>query len=240
MNWKERFNNQPIKLLELIEDGVWKDLISSYKWLSHLQNSLEHVVTPDTFPLADDVFKCFNLTPFEKVKVVIIGQDPYCGTLKSGYPQANGLAFACNGDVTPTLLNIYKNLQKYGHIDHIPSEGCLDGWAKQGVLLLNASLTVISKKPNSHKNIWSKFTDRIIRKISKRLDPVVFVLWGNDAISKMSLIDQRHPCVRATHPSPYSANMNRSDAFMNVDTFKQVNDYLLKVGKEPVIWSNFS
>lgn len=182
------------------------------------------------FPKASHIFNALNYTPYKEVKVVIIGQDPYHGP-----NQAHGLSFSVNPGtrIPPSLLNIYKEL----HSDlncFIPNNGYLKKWADQGVLLLNTILTVRSKEPNSHKNIgWDIFTDKIISLINEKNDPVVFILWGNNAIKKADLItNPQHFIIKSVHPSPLSA----SRGFFGSKPFSKTNNFLKSVGKTPIDW----
>ena len=182
------------------------------------------------YPPEDLIFNAFKLTPLEKVKVVIVGQDPY-----HGQGQAHGLCFSVNAGIKlpPSLKNIFKEL----HTDlgiPVPTSGNLESWAKQGVLLLNAVLTVRSGEPGSHQNRgWEQFTDRVIRLLSEKKHRVVFLLWGRYAQAKESLIDkQKHFILKAAHPSPFSAYQG----FFGCRHFSQTNKILQKEDMEPVEW----
>ena len=172
------------------------------------------------FPNKKEVFNALRLTPFKDVKVVIVGQDPYHGT-----GEANGLAFAVNPGVKlpPSLKNIYKELNSDLNIP-ISDKGDLTCWAKEGVLLLNSVLTVEKGKPASHKNLgWENFTDAIIKKINEKDTPVVFILWGNFAKSKKSLItNPKHLVLESSHPSPFSCNYG----FFGSRPFSKTNKFL--------------
>ena len=182
------------------------------------------------YPERDNIFRAFNLTPFDKVKVVIIGQDPY-----HGEGEANGLAFSLNDDVriTPSLRNIFKELESDLKIKRENKD--LSGWAKQGVLLLNAILTVEKDRPLSHKDLgWEKVTDYIIKYISDYKEKVVFILWGNYAKEKKKLIDlNKHFIIESNHPSPLSA----SRGFFGSKPFSKTNDYLIKNNQSVIDWS---
>jgi len=182
------------------------------------------------FPPKDEVFTALELTPFDRVRVVLLGQDPY-----PGEGQAHGLAFSVRPGVRPpqSLVNIFKEL----HDDlgcRIPDNGYLAPWAERGALLLNTVLTVRAHAPNSHKGKgWEKFTDAIIRAIGEREDPVVFLLWGGHAQKKIKLIDtDRHAIVQSAHPSPLSAR----NGFFGSRPFSKVNDALRGFGKPPIDW----
>jgi uracil-DNA glycosylase len=186
--------------------------------------------TQKIFPPAKLIFNAFDQCPFEQLKVVILGQDPYHGP-----GQAHGLCFSVNDDVDfpPSLRNIFKEI----HDDTgapIPASGNLTRWAQQGVLLLNATLTVRAHLAGSHqKKGWEQFTDSVIRMVSDRLDHVVFILWGNYAISKSEFINQqKHLILKSVHPSPLSA----SRGFFGNKQFSTANKYLQQWGKEEIVW----
>lgn len=177
-----------------------------------------------------DLFNAFNLCPFEKVRVVILGQDPY-----HGIGQAHGLSFSVRKGVSipPSLKNIFKEIASdVGTL--IPTSGNLEHWAEQGVLLLNATLTVESGLPASHQGQgWETFTDAVIKKISDEKEQVVFLLWGKYAQAKASLINsKKHLILTAPHPSPFSAYTG----FFGSKHFSQTNAYLKKHGHKPIIW----
>lgn len=182
------------------------------------------------YPKGADIFNAFALTPFPEVKVVILGQDPYHNP-----NQAHGLCFSVNEGIAPppSLVNIYKEIKSDLGIE-IPATGNLSHWAKQGVLLLNASLTVEANKPMSHSKIgWHIFTDAVIQKISEQKEQVVFLLWGKFAQSKSSLIDeQKHLILKAAHPSPLSAY----NGFYGCKHFSKTNEYLQSKNIAPVDW----
>lgn len=182
------------------------------------------------FPPPKLIFNAFELCSFENVKVVILGQDPY-----HGQGQAHGLCFSVPDrvKVPPSLQNIYKEIRDDIGTP-IPNSGNLERWAKQGVLLLNATLTVESGKPGSHQGIgWEQFTDAVIEKISKEKECVVFILWGKYAQAKQSLIDQsKHLVLTAPHPSPFSAH----SGFLGCKHFSRTNEYLIQHDKDPIAW----
>ena len=182
------------------------------------------------YPPGKKIFTAFDYTPLEEVKVVIIGQDPYHGP-----GQANGLCFSVERDtkIPPSLRNIYKEL----HADigcPIPDHGDLSAWAKQGVLMLNAMLTVRAHEAGSHQKLgWQHYTDAVIKTVSERREGVVFILWGNFAQGKESLIDSAKHCViKSVHPSPLSA----SRGFFGSQPFSKANEYLSQQGSQPVDW----
>ncbi|MCS6820554.1 MAG: uracil-DNA glycosylase [Microscillaceae bacterium] len=182
------------------------------------------------YPPGGLIFNAFNKCSFEEVKVVIIGQDPYHGT-----GQANGLCFsvADNIPIPPSLQNIFKEVQDDVGAP-IPKTGNLERWAVQGVLLLNAILTVRAKEPGSHQNKgWEIFTDAVIRKISDLKENIVFMLWGKYAQEKGKVIDtNKHFVLKAGHPSP----LNRSSNFLGSRHFSQANNYLIAKGFSPIAW----
>ena len=212
----------------------WYQILDSSNIKSDFEKTLKLVKkeysSKEIYPLDKNIFNAFNLTPFNDVKVVIIGQDPY-----HGKGEANGLAFSLNEDVkiTPSLRNIFKELDSDLNIKHKSND--LSGWAKQGVLLLNAILTVEKDKPLSHKNLgWEKITDYIIKYISDNKKNVVFILWGNYAKDKIELIDQsKHYIIKSNHPSPLSA----SRGFFGSKPFSKVNNYLIKNNQSVIDWS---
>jgi uracil-DNA glycosylase len=182
------------------------------------------------YPPGSLIFNAFNTTPFEKVKLVIIGQDPY-----HGQGQAHGLSFSVQNGVNtpPSLINIFKELNSDIGVP-IPNHGNLSHWAEQGVLLLNASLTVRANEPMSHSKAgWAEFTDSVIKKISERKEHVVFFLWGKFAQEKQVLIDEtKHLVLKAAHPSPLSAY----NGFFGCRHFSKANEYLVSNGIDPIDW----
>ncbi len=183
------------------------------------------------YPPPGFIFRAFELTPFGKVKVVILGQDPYHGP-----NQANGLAFSVAKGVRlpPSLMNIYKEIESDIGKKTSNNEGELESWAKQGVLLLNATLTVRANSAGSHQNKgWESFTDAVVRILSEKKEGLAFVLWGNYAQKKGSIIDEsKHLVLRSAHPSPLSAH----NGFFGSKPFSQTNEYLILNDKEPIEW----
>jgi uracil-DNA glycosylase len=185
------------------------------------------------YPPESLVFNALSLTPYEKVKVVVIGQDPYHGA-----GQAHGLSFSVPRGVPtpPSLLNIFKEIRDDLGIE-VPSHGCLNGWAEQGVLLLNATLTVRQGEPLSHHGMgWERFTDAVVRALYTRKDPVIFVLWGKNAQEKLSQLKGiekgPHTLLTAAHPSPLSVRQG----FFGCRHFSKIDEILLGQGKEPIDW----
>lgn len=182
------------------------------------------------YPNAYDLFNALHYTSYSDTKVVIIGQDPY-----HGKGQAHGLSFSVNKGITvpPSLENIYKELNDDLGC-YIPNNGYLKKWADQGVLMLNAVLTVEKSKPNSHRGIgWELFTDRIISILDNKSEPVVFVLWGKFAQAKEELLtNRRHLIIKSPHPSPYSADRG----FFGSKPFSKINKFLKSIDKEEIDW----
>lgn len=213
---------------------TWDEIIAAESQKPYYQALMQRVdseyAAKQIFPPRDKLYAALRLTPYEDVKVVILGQDPY-----HNLGQAMGLSFSVpEGEkLPPSLKNIYKELQnEYGY--QIPASGDLTPWAKQGVLLLNSVLTVEAHKPASHKNYgWEQFTDELILTLNKCQEPIVYMLWGAFAQSKSLLIDNPEALVlRAPHPSPFSAHKG----FFGCNHFKQCNEYLNKNGDKPINW----
>ena len=182
------------------------------------------------FPRGSNIFRAFDKCPFDKLKVVIIGQDPY-----HGEGQANGLCFSVNDGVQfpPSLRNIFQEVESDTGAP-IPTRGNLDRWAEQGVLLLNAVLTVRAHEAASHAGRgWEQFTDAVVRAIAARREGVVYMLWGSYAQRKGAIADPARNCIlKAVHPSPLSAYRG----FFGCRHFSQANDYLVARGQEPIVW----
>ncbi len=191
-----------------------------------IQEKRQYIV----YPPSQLIFNAFNLTPFDKVKVVILGQDPY-----HNVGQAHGLAFSVPNGIMPppSLKNIFRELQSDIGMP-IPTNGNLESWAREGVLLLNSCLTVRANNPASHQGIgWQRFTDAAINALSEKKEHIVFLLWGNYAIAKEKLIDTRkHLVLKTVHPSPLSANRG----FFGCRHFSQTNTYLSSNGISPIKW----
>ncbi len=182
------------------------------------------------FPSMYDIYNAFRFTDYNDAKVVILGQDPY-----HGEGEAHGLAFSVKPGIPipPSLRNIFKELNTSLGC-YIPNNGYLEKWARQGVMLLNTALTVIKDSPNSHRNVgWEIFTDRVIKLLSEREKPIIFLLWGSNAKSKSLLIDHsRHHVFMTVHPSPLSA----SRGFFGCNHFKLANEKLVSMGESPIDW----
>lgn len=226
-----------------IESG-WNSVLSEefHKKYWHNLNTFieqEKQVGASIFPKEENIFAAYNLCPFDKVKVVILGQDPYHSTYTVNnkvVPTAHGLCFSVveGAKQPPSLKNIFKELKKEYPDFQIPEHGNLEKWAEQGVLLLNATLTVRAHEAMSHAGKgWEEFTDETIRKISEEKDHVVFLLWGRHARAKKVLINQdKHLILEAAHPSPFSAH----NGFFGCDHFKLVNEELKKNGEGVIDW----
>ncbi len=187
-----------------------------------------HTVYPNMY----DIFNALKYTAYNDVKVVILGQDPYHGP-----NQAHGLSFSVQKGIMPppSLVNIYKEIENEFGVQMPKNYGCLTRWAKQGVLLLNTTLTVRAHNANSHKDAgWQIFTDNVIKKLNEREKPVVFLLWGSHSIKKKALIDEtKHLVLTSVHPSPLSAYRG----FFGCGHFKKANDFLAGCGETPIDWT---
>ena len=213
-------NDWDIILGEEIEKVYFKQI---------LKNVNELYQTKTIFPLKKDVFNAFRLS-YKDIKVVILGQDPY-----HGEGEAHGYAFSClKTPIPPSLKNIYKELYDDLHIQKDITNGDLTTWVKQGVMLLNTCLTVEKDKPNSHKNLgWHTFTDEVIKKLNEREDPIVFILWGNNAREKKKYItNNKHLVIESAHPSPFSAR----NGFFGSKPFSKTNEFLKQNNKLPIKW----
>lgn len=214
--WKKSLENE-------FKEAYFHDLVDFLK----NEKSSQQVVYPPG-PL---IFNAFNLTDLQKVKVVIIGQDPYHGP-----HQAHGLSFSVQKGIPapPSLVNIFKEIQSDLGITNPKTNGNLTCWAEQGVLLLNATLTVRANQPNSHAGIgWQRFTDKVIQLLNDQCEHLVFILWGNFAKEKGNHIDNRkHLVLKSAHPSPFSADKG----FFGCKHFSKTNEYLVKHGKAPIDW----
>jgi len=199
----------------------------------HIEDHYQKHDFLEIYPPKELIFNCFNFFQPDELKVVILGQDPY---INEG--QAMGLSFSVPKGVKipPSLLNIFKEIKnEYTDYEYDIQNGDLTNWAKQGILLLNSSLTVIQGKSNSYKNFWTEKTDKIIKYISENMENIVFVLWGNDAQKKENLINcKKHKIIKSVHPSPLSA----SRGFFGNKNFLLINEYLLSIHKIPIKWNN--
>lgn len=219
MNYKVN-NNWDIILKDEYEKEYFKNLLNYIN---------EEYNNKTVYPLKENIFKALEYTDYNDIKVVILGQDPY-----HGEGEAQGLSFSIPNDIkiTPSLRNIFKELKNDLNIERTNTD--LSDWAKQGILLLNAILTVCKDTPLSHKDKgWETFTDEIIKKINEREEPVVFILWGNYARSKKKLItNKNHYIIESAHPSPLSA----SRGFFDSKPFSKTNNILIRINKESIRW----
>lgn len=222
--------------MEVQIDSSWKTILRSEFDQPYFKQIVVHLKIEKSqgkiiYPPGQLIFNAFNTTPFDKVKVVLLGQDPYHGP-----GQAHGLSFSVPDGIPPppSLVNIFKELHDDTGLA-IPGTGNLTKWAQQGVLLLNAVLTVKLRDPACHEKIgWMEFTNSVIKKISNEKKNVVFLLWGKFAQEKRVLIDEtKHLVLRAAHPSPYSA----ANGFFGCRHFSKTNEYLVKQGIDPINWS---
>lgn len=216
-------------------DQSWLNILSKEFEKEYFENLVKFVKqeysTKTIYPEGKNIFRAFELCPFENIKVVILGQDPYHGPR-----QANGLCFSVNDKIAPppSLQNIYKEIESDLKIK-MPQTGNLDNWARQGILLLNATLTVQANQAGSHQNHgWEEFTDAVIKTISDKKEHVVFLLWGRYAQDKGAVIDRfKNQVLTAAHPSPFSAN----NGFFGCKHFSKTNEYLKKIGEKPINWA---
>ncbi|MCF3108942.1 uracil-DNA glycosylase [Niabella sp. CC-SYL272] len=221
--------------MEVAIEQSWKKELQEEFQKPYFETLATHLKTEKQagktiYPAGKHIFNAFNTTPFDQVKVLLLGQDPYHGP-----GQAHGLCFSVQKGVPPppSLVNIYKEL----HADlgvPIPKSGDLTHWAQQGVFMLNASLTVRAGEPMSHAKIgWATFTDAVIRKVSEHKQHVVFILWGRFAQEKASFIDaSKHFIIKSAHPSPLSAH----NGFFGSRPFSKTNEYLVAQGIDPIDW----
>jgi uracil-DNA glycosylase len=217
-------------------EASWKEILKDEFKKPYFLQITDHLKTEKKqgktiYPPGPYIFNAFEKTPFDAVKVVILGQDPY-----HGVKQAHGLSFSVQNGIQPppSLVNIFKELHEDVGIP-IPTHGNLEKWAEQGVLLLNASLTVRAQEPMSHSKIgWEKLTNTVIEKVSELKEHVVFLLWGRFAQEKAALIDEKkHLILKAAHPSPLSAK----NGFFGCRHFSKTNNYLVKHGIDPIDWA---
>ncbi len=215
-------------------NSEWEHVLQDEFSKPYFENLLKFLYSEynqaSVFPPANDIFKAFNATPFSKVRVVILGQDPY-----HGLGQANGLCFSVNSGVKipPSLVNIFKEI-KSDMSSLAITDGNLESWAAQGVLLLNTTLTVREGKPGSHQKMgWETFSDAVINALAEKREGVVYLLWGGHAQKKGRLIpDNKNLILKSVHPSPLSAYRG----FLGCRHFSKTNSYLISLGEHPIIW----
>ena len=211
-------------------DKVLKEMFDSKEYQAFFQKIEKEYQNKIIYPKKENIYNALKLTPYENVKVVIVGQDPY-----HGENEAHGLSFSVQRGIKlpPSLKNIYKEISNDLNIVE-PNCGDLTSWAKEGVLLLNSVLTVEKDKPASHTKIgWNKYTDYIIQKINEKEKPVVFILWGNFAKTKKELItNPKHLIITSAHPSPFSAR----NGFFGSKPFSKTNEFLKENNIKPINW----
>ena len=230
----ENSSTEIAKIRPQIEES-WLEVLQNEFEAPYFQQLKEFLVlekrTQRVFPTGPQIFNTFNCTPFNEVKVVILGQDPY-----HGVGQAHGLCFSVPHGVKhpPSLVNIFKEIESDLGIP-TPTSGNLECWARQGVLLLNATLTVRAGEAGSHQGKgWERFTDAVVRQLSSQLSEIIFMLWGRYAQNKGELIDlNRHHVLKTTHPSPFSAHYG----FLGSKHFSQTNAILREQGQQQIDWA---
>ena len=252
-NWKEYYLTQDFKFIDLDINKKWrkalfnklfedeKDSFEKLEKLFKLCNENEKEV----YPYPDLIFNTFNKCSPNKVKVVIIGQDPYLSAhtiFEEKVPEAMGMAFSVQDGIPipSSLKNIFKNLKRNKHIDEIPESGDLTSWNKQGILLLNTALTLQEGIKLSHAKYWKSITDYIIKYLSDNYEDLIFVTWGRPAYEKVELIDtNKHHIIASSHPSGLSCNkpMGEFPPFDNQDHFGMINKKLKELGKDEINWS---
>lgn len=250
--WSIQFSDCKVELNNVHVHETWNEmftmLFNDKRYTSIIKEELSKKLGLDKnieiYPYPELVFNAFKLTSLNKLKVVILGQDPYFDSETHNdidIPQAMGLSFSVpyGMKIPSSLRNIFSNLKKYKHIENIPTHGNLESWAKQGCLLLNTSLTVKKGSKNCHQYIWSWFTDKIISYIAENKDKVIFVLWGSNALEKIDYIDQtKHKMIISSHPSGLSAgkSMKSYPAFNAEDHFGKINQQLKEWNSKEINW----
>lgn len=214
-------------------EEIFRNITNNHDFTTLRQTINKRYNSGEVYPPETQLYSAFELTPFNSIKVVILGQDPY-----HGKGQSHGLAFSVNEGIKipPSLRNIYKELES--DLGIVRTTGNLSDWAREGVLLLNTVLTVDAGDANSHRGLgWEKFTDDVIRTISEEHEHVVFILWGKPAQQKIKLIDEdKHKIIKSVHPSPLSSYRG----FFGSKPFSQTNDYLESAGRGAIDWSEHS
>lgn len=255
-SWSQKFQNNKVSIEDLSINYSWKYFFENVNLQKKIQEKIKDIDDYfsyclektngeiNIFPYPDLIFNALNTTPFDKIKVVILGQDPYHGYETHNnkiIPQAMGLSFSVPKEIKipSSLTNIYNNLIKFGHMKKYPPHGNLSFWAYQGCLLLNTSLSVQEGNPNSHSTYWNFITDELIKFISDNQENIVFVLWGSPALKKLNLIDQnKHKVIISSHPSglSFSKPLQNYKPFCDVDHFGEINKYLTEKGKSSILW----
>lgn len=250
-SWSQKYPDGKVKLEDLYLHKSWKPIFNKIrtnnpkKW-ENLNNALSECLSngENIFPYPDLIFDGFNKTPFDKIKVVIIGMDPYFNQRNinsKNIPEAMGLSFSVpKGIPIPSSLkNIFSNAVKNKQMYKYPSHGNLDFWAYQGCLMINTALTVVQKMPGSHASLWNWLTNEICKEISDQHPALVFVLWGSPAFERSRFIDTtKHNCVISSHPSGLSCYkpMKEFPAFSDCNHFGKINEYLVRNNKTKIIW----
>ncbi|AGC01813.1 Uracil-DNA glycosylase family 1 [Acanthamoeba polyphaga moumouvirus] len=255
-NWKECFPDNNVKLRSLIFNPAWNeffDSIENRKYFNVLEEDLSNCLKSgkNIVPYPELLFNIFNVISPKKIKVVIIGQDPYIAQCIPGVPQAMGLSFSVpmNCEIPPSLKNIYKNLLDFKNIVSIPDHGCLASWVVQGCFLFNAALTTILKISNAHKKLWENFAKDLLKYITDKYQNLVFIVWGKFAHEMCQNIDpEKHCIITSSHPSPlaklpfggttYGKNKKytKYPLFKDVNHFGIANKYLKSHGKGEILW----
>ena len=215
-------------------EGVFKEAEEELKDISDLLET-DKKINGRFYPDCKNLFKAFELTPLEKVRVVILAQDPYANVNPDGTPQAQGLSFSVKRGVPipSSLQNIYKELKSSVTGFVIPNHGDLSNWTRQGVLLLNACLTVRPSSAGSHKELWLSFIKKVVNAILDKNPGCIFVMWGRNAQKVQKMLGQRATILESSHPSGLSANRG----FFGCNHFNQINELLLKKGQSPINWN---
>ena len=249
-NWSEKYTNYKVRFDKLPKHYSWKEffkqpeVIKELKLFNRLFSRVLECTKFSILPYPDHIFNAFLYTPLYKLKVCIIGQDPYFNTYSSDditLPEAMGLSFSVP-EVLPipsSLHNIYKNGVAHNNLYKYPEHGNLEFWAFQGVFLFNTALTVLEGCKLAHVKLWEKFANSVIKYISDNCNNIVFVLWGSNALSKKVLIDEnKHKFVISSHPSGLSCNkkLGKYPEFNKVDQLGQINKHLREYGKQEIVW----
>lgn len=253
-SWNNFFPDGKIKLSKLIFNSTWFDLFKSPKMtkiIGILETKLSEELKNSKImvPYPELVFNFMNMLDLDKIKVVIVGQDPYPGN-ENGIPYSMGLSCSVPiGVPTPgSLKNIYNNLIKFKHMKSIPTGGCLTAWVLQGCFMLNAALTTFLSESNVHKKVWYDFTAGILDYINVKCESCIFVAWGADAFRSLERIDKnKHTIISSSHPSGYSykstfkttknSEVTVHSSFESTDHFGKINSYLKQNNKSPIIWN---
>lgn len=266
--WPKMFP-KGVDLLKLIVHGCWKQFLIEFsvkKEFEEIEHMLESAIREgiNIVPYPELMFNAMNVLKLDKVKVVVMGQDPYINGFKfkgKWVPQAMGMSFSVPRGYNrpPSLINVYQNMIKFGHLKEMPKTGCLAFWAAQGCLMINAALTTVEKTSGAHNNVWAKFTEALIDYISDNCNNVAFIVWGAKANGACKNVDtNKHFVTTSSHPSPHSftkkmngvvygmqkenttRKMQEYEAFADVDHFGNVNNYFDSVGKSRIMWDQIA